>query len=67
MAAGQFDGRVGAIRGAVLDLAFDGAPPPIEAAVEILDAEGRIVVAEIQAHLDPHAGKGDRARADHGP
>src|SRR5271157_2959984 len=58
MAAGQFEGRVVAIRGAVIDLAFDGFPPPIEDAVEILDSEGRVVVAEIQAHLDVH-----RARA----
>ena len=57
-AAGQFDGRVVAIRGAVIDLAFDGQPPPIEDAVEIVDSDGRVVVAEVQAHLDPH-----RARA----
>jgi F-type H+/Na+-transporting ATPase subunit beta len=79
MAVRQFDGRVVAIRGAVLDLVFEGAPPPIEAAVEILDAEGRVVAAEIQAHLDPHAARaialepttglrrGDRARSDGGP
>ena len=36
-AAGQFEGRVVAIRGAVIDLAFEGAPPPIEDAVEIVD------------------------------
>jgi F-type H+/Na+-transporting ATPase subunit beta len=79
MAAGQFDGRVVAIRGAVLDLAFDGAPPPIESAVEIIDSEGRVVVAEIQAQLDPHAARaialepttglrrGDRAHSDGAP
>jgi len=79
MASGLFDGRVVAIRGAVLDLAFDGAPPPIEAAVEILDSEGRVVVAEIQAHLEQHSARaialepttglrrGDRARSDGEP
>ncbi len=79
MASGQFNGRVVAIRGAVLDLAFDGAPPPIEAAVEILDSEDRVVVAEVQAQLDEHAARaialepttglrrGDRARSDGGP
>ena len=79
MATGQFGGRVVAIRGAVLDLAFDGPPPPIDSAVEILDSEGRIVVAEIQAHLARHAARaialepttglrrGDRAKSDGGP
>ncbi len=79
MAAGPFVGRVVAIRGAVLDLAFEGVPPPIEAAVEILNSEGQAVVAEIQAHLGPHAARaialepttglrrGDPARSDGGP
>src|SRR5208337_5000940 len=79
MAAGQFEGRVAAIRGAVIDLVFDRSPPPIEDAVEILDSEDRVVVAEIQAHLDPHAARaialepttglrrGDRARGAGGP
>ena len=53
MAAGPFVGRVVAIRGAVLDLAFEDLPPPIEAAVEIVNPEGATVVAEIQAHLEP--------------
>ena len=55
---GQFDGRVTAIRGAVVDLVFEHGPPPIDDAVEIEDADGRIVVAEIQAQLD-----GSSARA----
>ena len=46
----RIEGKVVAIRGAVVDLAFEGALPPIEDAVEILDSDGRIVVAEIQAH-----------------
>ena len=79
MAAGPFVGRVVAIRGAVLDLAFEDVPPPIEAAVEIVNSEGQTVVAEIQAHLGPHAARaialepttglrrGDPARSDGGP
>ena len=50
--ADQFDGRVTAIRGAVVDLVFEDRPPPINDAVEIVDSEGRIVIAEIQAQLD---------------
>jgi F-type H+/Na+-transporting ATPase subunit beta len=76
---GQFDGRVAAIRGAVVDLVFDNGPPPIDDAVEIQDAEGRIVVAEIQAQLDARSARaialepttglrrGDRARRAGGP
>ncbi len=52
MPAAQFEGRVVAIRGAVIDLAFAGELPPIEDAVEIVDADGRVIVVEIQAHLD---------------
>jgi hypothetical protein len=37
---------VAAIRGAVVDIVFEDGPPPIDDAVEIVDAEGRIVVAE---------------------
>ena len=53
----RVEGRVAAIRGAVVDLAFERGPPPIEDAVEILDADGRVVVAEIQAHLDAHSAR----------
>ncbi|HXZ16629.1 MAG TPA: F0F1 ATP synthase subunit beta, partial [Roseiarcus sp.] len=72
-------GRVAAIRGAVLDLAFDGEPPPIEDAVEVVDSDGRVVVAEIQAQLDSRSARaialepttglkrGDRARGAGGP
>jgi F-type H+-transporting ATPase subunit beta len=78
-AAGRFEGQVVAIRGAVIDLAFDGPPPPIEDAVEIVDSAGRTVVAEIQAHLHAHAARaialepttglkrGDAARGAGGP
>ncbi len=76
---GRFEGRVVAIRGAVIDLAFDYKLPSIEDAVEIVDSDGRAVVAEIQAHLDsgraraialePTTGlrRGDRARSAGGP
>ncbi len=76
---GQFDGRVTAIRGAVVDLAFEHGPPPIDDAVEIEDADGRIVVAEIQAQLDGSSARaialeattglrrGDRSRRAGGP
>jgi F-type H+/Na+-transporting ATPase subunit beta len=79
MAAGPYVGRVVAIRGAVLDLAFEDVPPPIEAAVEIVNSEGQAIVAEIQAHLGPHAARaialepttglrrGDPALSDGGP
>ncbi len=75
----RVEGRVVAIRGAVIDLAFEGIPPPIEDAVEILDSDGRVVVAEIQAHLDAHSARaialepttglrrGDAARGAGGP
>src|SRR5271166_5907775 len=77
--ADERGGRVVSIRGAVLDLAFDVRPPPIEDAVEIVDSDGRVVVAEIQAHLDsrtaraialePTTGlrRGDLARGAGGP
>ena len=64
--AAQFEGRVIEIRGAVIDLAFDGGLPPIEDAVEIMDADGRVIVAEIQAHLDARSRARDCARADDG-
>jgi len=77
--ATEIHGWVTAIRGAVVDLAFDGALPSIEDAVEIVAADGRSVVAEIQAQLDVHAARaialeptgglrrGDKARLTGGP
>ena len=77
--AARSEGRVAAIRGAVVDLMFEDGPPPIDDAVEIVDAEGRIVVAEIQAQLDTRSARaialepttglrrGDRARRAGGP
>ena len=66
-ADGRSEGRVVAIRGAVIDLAFDGKLPPIDDAVEIVEADGRVIVAEIQAHLDARRALCHRARADNGP
>ena len=46
-------GKVVAIRGAVIDIAFaTGVLPPIDDALSIEDEDGRKVMAEVQAHLD---------------
>ena len=46
-------GRVTAVRGAVVDVAFDtGALPLIEEALEIMIDDGPPIIAEVQAHLD---------------
>jgi F-type H+-transporting ATPase subunit beta len=46
-------GRVTAVRGAVVDVAFDtGNLPLIEAAISIVTDDGPPIVAEVQAHLD---------------
>ena len=47
------DGRVTALRGAVLDVAFDGVTlPPIDDALVITPDKGAPIVAEVQSHLD---------------
>jgi F-type H+/Na+-transporting ATPase subunit beta len=47
------DGRVTAVRGAVLDVAFDGeALPPIDEALLIAPDQGTPIIAEVQSHLD---------------
>ena len=47
------DGRVTAVRGAVLDVAFDGvALPPIDDALVITPDKGAPIIAEVQSHLD---------------
>jgi len=46
-------GRVTAVRGAVVDVAFDaGTLPMIEEALVIMTDEGPPIIAEVQAHLD---------------
>ncbi len=54
MATGTYDkGKLVAIRGAVVDIAFvSGDLPPIDDALSIEDEGGRTVMAEVQAHLD---------------
>ena len=47
------NGRVIAVRGAVVDVAFDGvALPPIEDGLIITPNDGSAITAEVQAHLD---------------
>ncbi len=47
------EGRTVAVRGAVIDVAFAaGALPAIDDALQIRDADGGIVAAEVQAHID---------------
>src|SRR6266436_1399183 len=47
------DGRVTAVRGAVLDVAFDGVTlPPIDDALVITPDKGAPIIAEVQSHLD---------------
>jgi F-type H+-transporting ATPase subunit beta len=47
------DGRVIAVRGAVLDVVFDGAIlPPIEDALVVTPGKGAPIMAEVQSHLD---------------
>src|SRR6266571_963822 len=45
-------GKVVAIRGAVVDVAFAVGLPPIEDALMIVESGGVSVMAEVQAHLD---------------
>jgi F0F1-type ATP synthase beta subunit len=47
------DGRVTAVRGAVLDVVFEGtALPPIDDALIIMPDKGAPIVAEVQSHLN---------------
>lgn len=48
-------GRVIAVRGAVVDIAFSGAElPPINDALRIESADRPALIVEVQAHLDDH-------------
>jgi len=48
-------GRVIAVRGPVIDVAFDGDElPPIEDALHITPRNRNVIIAEVQAHLDRH-------------
>src|SRR5215470_10099941 len=47
------NGRVTVVRGAVLDVAFEGATlPPIDHALLITPDNGDPIIAEVQSHLD---------------
>jgi F-type H+-transporting ATPase subunit beta len=51
--ASASDGRVVAVRGAIIDVRFtSGTLPPIEDALSIVEADRPSVIAEVQAHLD---------------
>jgi F-type H+-transporting ATPase subunit beta len=53
------DGRVIAVRGAVVDVAFDGATlPPIEDALVIMPDGGAPITVEVQAHLNESTVRG---------
>jgi len=54
LSAGTSPGRVRAVRGAVLDVAFDdGALPPIGDALHVADGN-LTLIAEVQSHLNSH-------------
>jgi flagellar biosynthesis/type III secretory pathway ATPase len=53
------DGRVIAVRGAVVDVAFDGAAlPPIDDALVIMPDGGAPITVEVQAHLNESTVRG---------
>jgi len=51
--AANLEGSVSAVRGAVIDVSFPAALPAIGDALVILREEGKPLLAEVQAHLDP--------------
>jgi F-type H+-transporting ATPase subunit beta len=60
-------GRVTAVRGAVVDVAFEaGALPLIEEALEITTDDGPPIIAEVQAHLDENTVRALALRSTHG-
>ncbi|MCL7461383.1 F0F1 ATP synthase subunit beta [Pseudomonas sp. NW5] len=48
------EGRVSAVRGAVLDVYFPEALPALGEALRVQCEDGSRLLAEVQAHLDPH-------------
>lgn len=48
------EGRVSAVRGAVLDVSFPGALPALGEALAVQREDGSSLLAEVQAHLDEH-------------
>jgi hypothetical protein len=67
MQAEESIGRVVSVRGAVVDVAFDGqALPPINTAL-ILEGEGRApLVLEVHGHVDPFTVRGIALQAIRG-
>ena len=60
-------GRVTAVRGAVVDVAFNaGALPLIEEALEITTDDGPPIIAEVQAHLDENTVRALALRSTNG-
>lgn len=51
--AANLEGSVSAVRGAVIDVSFPAGLPPLGDALAILREEGKPLLAEVQAHLDP--------------
>ncbi|MDV7211062.1 F0F1 ATP synthase subunit beta [Azotobacter beijerinckii] len=51
--AANLEGSVSAVRGAVIDVSFPAALPAIGDALAILRGDGKPLLAEVQAHLDP--------------
>ncbi|WP_349665484.1 F0F1 ATP synthase subunit beta [Pseudomonas sp. NW5] len=51
---GIAEGRVSAVRGAVLDVYFPEALPALGEALRVQCEDGSRLLAEVQAHLDPH-------------
>ena len=50
--ADKLQGRISAVRGAVVDVAFAHGLPRINEALAILHEDGSSLLAEVQAHLD---------------
>jgi F-type H+-transporting ATPase subunit beta len=60
-------GRITAVRGAVVDVAFDaGALPLIEEALVIMTDDGPPIIAEVQAHLDQRSVRALALRSTNG-
>ncbi len=49
-----FSGHVSAVRGPVVDVAFDGSLPPLNSALVVARDDGAPLILEVHAHLDSH-------------
>jgi F-type H+-transporting ATPase subunit beta len=52
VAGKELIGTITALRGAVIDVAFEGGLPALEEALAVERGDGGVVIAETQAHLD---------------